>query len=108
MATKRCSRQRAIPAFRVGIIVWRQKETRLVLLEHFVAPPLHGLAERPYIAQRPGPWDAWLATKARWPGSLQRMIRRRGSTRYTRGSRADRQVGLGSKPRALDSEGRVS
>jgi hypothetical protein len=50
MATKRCSRQRAIPAFRVGIIVWRQKETSLVLLEHSVTPPLHGLAERPKLS----------------------------------------------------------
>src|SRR5881397_2059666 len=24
-------------------------------------------------AQRPGPRDAWIATRARWPGSLQRM-----------------------------------
>ena len=28
-------------------------------------------------AQRPGPWDATTATGARWPGSLQRMVRRR-------------------------------
>src|SRR6266487_3571722 len=27
-------------------------------------------------AQRPGPRDAWIATGARWPGSLQRMVRR--------------------------------
>ena len=27
-------------------------------------------------AQRPGPRDAWIATTARWPGSLQRMVRR--------------------------------
>src|SRR6266568_993691 len=26
-------------------------------------------------AQRPGPRDAWIATEARWPGSLQRMVR---------------------------------
>src|SRR6059036_2712074 len=26
-------------------------------------------------AQRPGPRDAWIATRARWPGSLQRMVR---------------------------------
>src|SRR6266853_212638 len=25
-------------------------------------------------AQRPGPRDAWIATRARWPGSLQRMV----------------------------------
>ena len=24
-------------------------------------------------AQRPGPRDAWIATRARWPGSLQRI-----------------------------------
>src|SRR5439155_342845 len=29
-------------------------------------------------AQRPGPRDAWIATRARWPGSLQRMVRRCG------------------------------
>jgi hypothetical protein len=28
-------------------------------------------------AQRPGPRDAWIATGARWPGSLQRMVRPR-------------------------------
>jgi hypothetical protein len=28
-------------------------------------------------AQRPGPRDAWIATTARWPGSLQRMVRPR-------------------------------
>lgn len=27
-------------------------------------------------AQRPGPRDAWIATGARWRGSLQRMFRR--------------------------------
>src|SRR5688572_23856208 len=27
-------------------------------------------------AQRPGPQDAMIATGARWPGSLQRMVRR--------------------------------
>src|SRR5262245_31430209 len=27
-------------------------------------------------AQRPGPRDATIATRARWPGSLQRMVRR--------------------------------
>src|SRR5439155_20903028 len=26
-------------------------------------------------AQRPGPWDASIATRARWPGSLQRLVR---------------------------------
>ena len=26
-------------------------------------------------AQRPGPRDAWIATGARWPGSLERMVR---------------------------------
>jgi hypothetical protein len=26
-------------------------------------------------AQRPGPREAWIATGARWPGSLQRMVR---------------------------------
>ena len=26
-------------------------------------------------AQRPGPREAWIATRARWPGSLQRMFR---------------------------------
>src|SRR6266446_7351313 len=25
-------------------------------------------------AQRPGPREAWIATGARWPGSLQRMV----------------------------------
>ena len=25
-------------------------------------------------AQRPGPRDAWIATRARWPGSLQRTV----------------------------------
>ena len=29
-------------------------------------------------AQRPGPRDAWIATWTRWPGSLQRMVRRFG------------------------------
>ena len=29
-------------------------------------------------AQRPGARDAWIATGARWPGSLQRMVRRHG------------------------------
>jgi hypothetical protein len=28
-------------------------------------------------AQRPGPWEAGMATGARWPGSLQRMVRPR-------------------------------
>ena len=28
-------------------------------------------------AQRPGPREAWIATRARWPGSLQRMVRPR-------------------------------
>src|SRR5689334_19694972 len=28
-------------------------------------------------AQRPGPRDAMIATVTRWPGSLQRMVRRR-------------------------------
>src|SRR4029077_18314807 len=28
-------------------------------------------------AQRPGPREAWIATTARWPGSLQRMVRPR-------------------------------
>jgi hypothetical protein len=27
-------------------------------------------------AQRPGPREAWIATVMRWPGSLQRMVRR--------------------------------
>ena len=31
-------------------------------------------------AQRPGPRGRWIATRARWPGSLQRMVRRRGHT----------------------------
>src|SRR5437667_6936135 len=30
---------------------------------------------QPTQAQRPGPRDAWIATRARWPGSLQRMVR---------------------------------
>jgi hypothetical protein len=29
-------------------------------------------------AQRPGPREAWIATVMRWPGSLQRMVRRQG------------------------------
>jgi hypothetical protein len=27
-------------------------------------------------AQRPGPRGVWIATRGRWPGSLQRMVRR--------------------------------
>ena len=34
----------------MGIIVGREKETSFVLLEHSVAPPLHGLAERPKLS----------------------------------------------------------
>src|SRR5438093_10118697 len=33
-------------------------------------------ARRTTQAQRPGPRDAWIATWTRWPGSLQRMVRR--------------------------------
>src|SRR6266566_4771619 len=28
-------------------------------------------------AQRPGPRGRWIATRTRWPGSLQRMVRHR-------------------------------
>ncbi len=31
-------------------------------------------------AQRPGPRDAAIASGARWPGSLQRMVRHHGDT----------------------------
>ena len=33
--------------------------------------------DEPIEAQRPGPRDAWIATTARWPGSLQRLVRPR-------------------------------
>lgn len=32
-------------------------------------------ASRTVQAQRPSPLDAWIAARARWPGSLQRMVR---------------------------------
>jgi hypothetical protein len=38
----------------------------------------HGLINLTTQAQRPGPRDAWIATGARRPGSLQRMVRRWG------------------------------
>jgi hypothetical protein len=34
-------------------------------------------------AQRPGPQDAWIATTARWPGSLQHMVTLGGNHRPT-------------------------
>jgi hypothetical protein len=38
----------------------------------------HGLINLTTQAQRPGPRDAWIATGAHRPGSLQRMVRRWG------------------------------
>ena len=46
---------------------------------------VHRMRERRLTtqAQRPGPRDAWIATGAYRPGSLQRMVRRRGHTQIS-------------------------
>ena len=61
---------------------WKEEERRydenlpwIVLRAMLLARRLHDLTTQ---AERPGPWDAWIATGARRPGSLQRMVRRCG------------------------------
>jgi len=46
---------------------------RGVLKDLFVSCPSLFRSRR-ITAQRPGPWDAWIATWTQWPGSLQRLV----------------------------------
>jgi hypothetical protein len=45
-------------------------------------------------AQRPGPREAAIATVTRWPGSLQRMVRRRGSHLVSENTQANAEAKL--------------
>ena len=45
--------------------------TPMIVHVRFIAFSPVGLTTQ---AQRPGPRDAWFASRARWPGSLRRMV----------------------------------